>query len=278
MSEAGPLIVVGPGRVGRSVAGALARAARDVVLVGREAGPGRELLERPRLTLLFTVPDDALGGAAAAWAERLDGVPSAEGRVALHTSGADGPEILAPLRDRSFSVAGWHPLVSVAEPAPDALRGVTCVIRGDPDAVERGRRLAEVAGATALALEDVDGARYHAAAVFASNHLVACLAVAAEELAAATDGAGRLEHLLPLARSAVENVASRGLREGLTGPVLRGDVGSVRRHLEELPPRRAALYRELARELLALAGDGVADEARAELEALIGTGRTGRER
>ena len=276
MSEAGPLIVVGPGRVGRSVADALTRSARDVVLVGREPDPDPELLRRSDLTLLFTVPDDALGGAAAAWAERLADVPDSGGRVALHSSGADGPEILFPLRGRGVSVAGWHPLVSVAEPNPDALRGVTCVIRGERAAVERGRRLAERVGAEPLPLGDVDGARYHAAAVFASNHLVACLAVAAEELAAATDGAAGLEHLLPLARSAVENVASRGLREGLTGPVLRGDVGSVRRHLEALPPARAALYRELARELLALAGDGTADEAHAELEALIGTRRTGR--
>lgn len=271
MSEAGPLIVVGPGRVGRSVAGALEGKAGEVVVAGRDPGFPRGLLGRPGLTLLFTVPDDALATAAERWAGRFAGLAPAAGRVALHSNGAEGPEVLAPLRDPGFAVGGWHPLVSVASPDRDAFRGVPCVIRGDAAAVERARALSERVGGAALPLDEVDGARYHAAAVFASNYLVACLAVAADELAAATDGAARLEHLLPLARSALRNVASRGLREGLTGPVLRGDVGTVRRHLEELPPERVELYRVLARELLALAGDGLGDATRGELEALIGT-------
>lgn len=269
MSGAPSLVVVGPGRLGRSVAGAIEERGGRAALAGREPGLPDEALSRPGLTLLFTVPDDALAAAAAAWAGRFADLPPAEGRVALHSSGVDGAEVLDPLRARGFSVGGWHPLVAIAAPDPSALRGVACGIRGDEAAAARGRELAERVGATPLPLADVDGVRYHAAAVFASNFLVASLAAAVDELARATGGEARIEHLLPLARAALAGVEEHGLRDGLTGPVRRGDVGTVRRHLERLSPDRGALYRHLARELLVLAGDRLAEEDRRELERLI---------
>lgn len=277
MSGSAPLVVVGPGRLGSSVAAALEGRDGPVVLVGRRPDLPADLLVCPGLTLLFTVSDDALEGAVRSWSERFELLEPTPGRVALHSSGVDGPEVLDPLRARGFSVGCWHPLVAIPSPDPESLHGVTCGVRGEREAVERARELCESVGAAALRLHDVEAVRYHAAAVFASNCLVACLAVAVDELWAATEGEARLEHILPLARAALSGAAEHGLADGLTGPVCRGDAGTVRRHLTALDSERAALYRGLARELLALVEADLPEAERAALEAALRDGASGGE-
>lgn len=222
-------------------------------------------------TLVLCVPDDALPGVASAWADaapRGAGAgpdaadrPSAGSRsgasgvgdpapVALHTSGVHPPEVLAPLRSAGWSVGGWHPLTAVAAPRSDAFRGVTFGLSGDDPARSRGRVLARAVGGRWIQVGEGENARYHAAAVFASNFLVACLSVARRELEAASDAGEGLGPLLPLARSALENLEPGALESGVTGPVARGDAGTVRRHLAVLDPAARELYRRLARELL----------------------------
>lgn len=280
MSPATRLVIVGPGRVGRSLAAGLTTEEGEPALRGRPAD-GPDVEEGAPRTLVFAVPDDALAPAARSWAGALASAPgvdagpagaSGAGPVALHTSGVHGAGALAPLREVGFSVASWHPLTSLAAPSGDAFRGVTFAVSGDAAAAERARRLAERLGGRSVELEAGAHARYHAAAVFASNFLAACLAAAREELGAATGDRAGLDDLAPLARAALENVLELGLPEGLTGPVERGDVGTVRRHLEVLGPRRRGLYRELARELLAVVRDRLPAERRRELRELLGPG------
>lgn len=285
--------VVGPGRVGGSLAAALAGAGEAVELRSRSGAPAPALEAAPEVvgatglpspgeaaapTLVLAVPDDELEATASAWAAALEGTaadgsapadPDAPAPVALHTSGVHGPEVLAPLRAAGWAVGGWHPLTAVAAVDPDAFRGRAAGVSGDPAAVERGRTLSEAVGARPIPVDDGAHARYHAAAVLASNGLVACLAAAREELAAATGGRGDLEDLLPLARAALDHVEALGLDGGLTGPVDRGDAGTVRRDLEALGPERAGLYRRLARELLDLAGDRLPPDRRRALRELL---------
>lgn len=303
-------VVVGPGRVGGSLAAALAAGGEEVELWGRSGRPPPTVAERPGLryasglppapgadgdrpigTLVFAVPDDRLEAVATAWAAALEAdprpdvgsVPPPTGSdldaperaedesfsVALHTSGSHTPAVLAPLSTMGFSVGGWHPLVPVAGVDPDVFRGGAVGVSGEAAAVERGRRLAEAVSARPLAVQEGSHGRYHAAAVLASNGLVACLAAARDELEAATGGAGSLDDLLPLARKALENVEERGLDGGLTGPVDRGDSGTVRRDLEGLPAERAELYRRLARELLGVVADRLPAERRQALRELL---------
>lgn len=270
-----PVTVVGPGRLGQSLALALASAGLPVELRGRsgrapDAVSGSAgiryrtgVSSSPSPTLVFAVPDDALAAAARSWAGAADGgapdpdAPAGPGPVALHTSGVHPADALSPLRGAGYRAGLWHPLTAVAAPARDAFRGVPFGLQGDPPAVERGRELAARVGGRGLSVAPGEHARYHAAAVFASNHLAACLGLAAEELARATDGEGGLSDLVPLARAALRQVAERGLPGGVTGPVARGDAGTVSRHLEALPPHRRELYRGLARELLGVVEDRV---------------------
>lgn len=287
--------MVGPGSVGLSLAAALSDAGRAVAVFGRRpqrpaileahpdvgyraAAPAEEGADAPS-TLVFCVPDDALPSAASDWARALapDGrtAPSGgsardgEAPVALHTSGVHGADVLAPLRDAGRAVASWHPLTALSGPRADAFGGVTFAVEGDAAAARRARALAGAVGGRPMRLEPGASARYHAAAVFASNHLVACLAVAARELAAATGGEGSLDDLLPLARAAVDNLSGEDLAEGTTGPIARGDAGTVRRHLRALEPESADLYRRLARELLDVVEGRLEDRTAEELRRIL---------
>lgn len=300
----GRLLVVGPGRVGGSLALDLARSPDlRVALAGRGPEPPRlsaegseaaylpaghppelppappfpEAADPAPLGLVFCVPDDALADAARAWADALARAGARPGdpwspATALHTSGVHPGEALAPLRRLGAAVGSWHPAVAISTAAEGRFRGVTVGVEGDPGALEAGRRLAEALGARPVRVRPGEKARWHAAAVFASNHLLACLAVALREMKRAAEDPVDLEDLLPLARSALEGVARGGLAAGATGPVARGDAGTVDRHLASLDPETGSLYRGLARELLRLVGDRLPAARRETLEARLRTG------
>lgn len=284
--------VVGPGRVGRSLAAALSEAGRPVTVRGRASQPPPSLASLPGVayrqgapsasagppapTVVFCVPDDVLSEVAGAWAGSAAlpaGETASPEAVALHTSGVHAADALSAMRDSGWEVAAWHPLTALAEPRADAFRGVPFGVEGDGAAVERARELTRTVGGRPLRLEAGAHPRYHASAVFASNFLVACLSVATRELSAATGGAGSLEDLLPLARAAVDNLAGEGLAAGATGPLTRGDAGTVRRHLEALPEASAELYRGLARELLAVVEGRLAPREVEELRRVLRSSR-----
>jgi predicted short-subunit dehydrogenase-like oxidoreductase (DUF2520 family) len=115
-------------------------------------------------------------------------------------------------------------------------------------------RLVEGLGGRILRIAPGGKPLYHAAAVFASNYLVALLSVAERLLAeAGAGGEEGHEALAALATGAVRAAAGRGVVDALTGPISRGDAETVELHLARLSPSDALLYSTLARETLALA-------------------------
>ena len=287
-----PIVIVGEGRVGLSLAADLIDASGSTItVVGRSRDRPSFLRDLLRVTYLvtrvpeasfcesldkqigaegdpiviFCVPDDDLAAVAREWSESMDLTPSA----VLHTSGVHSAQALAPWRERGVAVAAWHPLVAVAAPSRGAFRGVWFGVDGDEVATRVGGELAEGLGGRTHVVRPEGRSHYHAAGVFASNYLVACLRIAVDSLRRASEDA-ELEALLPLAESALRNLGELGLRDGTTGPVARGDVRTVAAHLEVLDPRRAALYRGLGLELLELTGDrlepAVRDRLAAELD------------
>ncbi len=164
------------------------------------------------------------------------------------------------------AVGTLHPLVSFADPlvAVEGLQEVTFGIEGDEPARAAAARIARALGARSVILEAENMALYHAGAVMASNYVVA-LADAAQALLikAGVPAAEALPALIPLMTSVVQNLAQLGLPGALTGPVERGDVASVERHLESLAaraPELVELYRLVGRDVLRLA------RAKAKLE------------
>ncbi len=283
------LIIVGEGRIGLSLAADLADAPDfEPAVVGKSTERPTFLDRWPRvayltieepnlrmadwlsnerevradeLVVVFCVPDDALPTVCEWWSENSGLEPAA----VLHTSGVHSAAVFDSWRNLGVPAAAWHPMVAVATPTDGAFRGVWFGMDGDPAAAGIGRELAGRLGGRAHWVSPLARSHYHTAGVFASNYLVACLKVAVEELGLASDDAG-LEALLPLARSALDNLAELGLPEGATGPVVRGDIQTVMSHLQALDRHRAAVYRALGLELLELTGDRLDPVLRAALE------------
>jgi predicted short-subunit dehydrogenase-like oxidoreductase (DUF2520 family) len=219
LTDAG-VAIVGAGRLGR----ALALAMRGAEL--RVVGPlARGADASGAGIVLLCVPDSAIAQAARV---------IAPGRLVGHCSGASTLAPLAP--HEAFSL---HPLMTVSAGAPVSFAGAGCAVAGS---TERARTVA-VGLATRLrmrpfAIADADRILYHAAASMASNYLVT-LEGAAERLA----GLAGVERdlLVPLVRAAVENWATVGARQALTGPIVRGDVATAERQAAAVASRAPEL-------------------------------------
>ena len=283
------VVIVGPGRMGLALGAALlhAGAVERLTVFGRgmEAPPhpifepgdataeyrmGPQPLPPGTTILLLAVPDSAL--AEVAYDLGRAG-PAPPGCAAFHLAGALSTDVLAPLHSAGYAVGTFHPLQAVADPwiAGDRLMGAAFAISGEPAAVSAARRLADALGGLPLMIQPGRRPVYHAAAVVASNYLVALLSFSVRlmmETGVTEEEAVRA--LLPLVRGTLDNVEQLGVRSALTGPIPRGDVDTVRLHLARLSPEDRRLYCALGLELLRLSRMAGLDEQRAtELETLL---------
>ncbi|HEX7443601.1 MAG TPA: Rossmann-like and DUF2520 domain-containing protein [Acidimicrobiales bacterium] len=230
--------VIGPGRAGRSLALALTQAGwRSRPILGRGDDPS-PAASRADLVVIAT-PDAEIAEVA----RRIEPSPTA---VVAHLAGSLGLDVLAPPPRR----AAIHPLVAMPTPEVGAERlagGAWFALARDGDPL--GGRVVADLGGRSFVVADEDRAAYHAAAVIASNHLVALLGQV-ERVAA---GVGvPFEAYLDLVRATIDNVASLGPAAALTGPVARGDDVTLERHLEALDPSERPAYQamvDLARRL-----------------------------
>jgi predicted short-subunit dehydrogenase-like oxidoreductase (DUF2520 family) len=170
--------------------------------------------------------------------------------LVVHLAGSRGLEVFAELRARrpDVRVGALHPLQSIPSTSAglDRLPGSWAAIAGDPEV----EVLAELLELRAFRVADADRERYHAAAVVASNHLVALLGQV-ERLA---ESAGvPFDAFEPLVMASVANAFELGPRAALTGPVARGDLATVEGHLASMDPGERDAYRALAREAARLA-------------------------
>ena len=236
-ADAPPTVrVVGPGRAGTSLAHALRHVGWDVDLLDRGAQVARAA-EGVDL-LLLCVPDTAVAPVAAA----VRPVPTT---VVAHVAGALGLDVL----DGHERPAALHPLVSMpnAQVGAERLVGAWFATAGDTYV----HRVVTALGGRFVEVADADRVEYHAAAAIASNHLVALLG---QVQRVADDVGVPLEAYLDLVRGGVESVAAMGPAAALTGPVARGDVDMVRRHLDALPEVERPAYRAMALEAALLVG------------------------
>jgi predicted short-subunit dehydrogenase-like oxidoreductase (DUF2520 family) len=184
----------------------------------------------------------------------------AKNQILLHTSGANASgDILSAARAHVRALGTLHPLVSFADPrlAVEGMRTVAFGIEGDPPARRVAGRLVALLGARSVIVDSKNLALYHAGAVMVSNYVVALADLGKTLLIeAGVPQAEALPTLIPLMTSVVQNLAQVGLPGALTGPVERGDVSSVQRHLETLgtrAPQMVGLYKLMGREVLRIA-------------------------
>jgi predicted short-subunit dehydrogenase-like oxidoreductase (DUF2520 family) len=187
-------------------------------------------------------------------------------QVLLHTSGnRPAAEMLGHAREYVRGLGTLHPLIAVTD-APgtlENLRGAAFGIEGDDLGRTVAAKLVRMMGGRPLQLKSESMALYHTGAVVASNYVVALADLARSLLVAAgVPESEALPALLPLMSSAVRNLAEVGLPSAMTGPVVRGDVTSVERHvsaLEERAPDLLDAYRRLGQEVLRIARKRVPD-------------------
>jgi predicted short-subunit dehydrogenase-like oxidoreductase (DUF2520 family) len=191
--------------------------------------------------------------------------------VVLHVAGALDSQALAPLRAVCAGVAQMHPMISFASTrfTPGLARGHMHV-QGDRAAVARARWIARLLGMTARTIPGLDTIAYHAAAGLVANGGAALAAVGAELLGRAGVPVHVAPKMLgPLLRSVADNVEAIGFPEALTGPVRRGDLAGVEKHLATLRdklPKAVGLYLASAEAQLPLAraiGEAPAENFRA---------------
>jgi predicted short-subunit dehydrogenase-like oxidoreductase (DUF2520 family) len=260
--------IVGAGRVGLTLGRAFAAASWPVVAVAsrdpgrrdafRAAVPDARAFSEPagvldEASLIFlTVPDDAVAPVAAEL--RLY-----SGQALVHTSGLLASTVLEPAMAAGTEKASFHPLVAFADPdaALAALPGATIAVEGDPSLVRLLGELAEAIGAHPVRLPVEGKAAYHAAAVLAAGGFVALLdAIAELGRGAGLDEAGALAIYAPLVRQSLENAERLGIDTALTGPIVRGDLGTLAAHLaamHSLAPGAIGLYIAAARREITLA-------------------------
>ena len=267
---------IGTGPVGTALAVAFHRAGWPVgAVASRDVGrrerfvslvPGalafadaRTLPDACHLVFL-TVPDDAIRSVASSL--RLY-----SGQAIVHTSGALGAEVLAPALAAGTQAGSFHPLVAFAdvERAVAALHGATIAVEGEPPLVGLLAEMAETVGGVPVRLPPGSKPAYHAAAVLAAAGVVSLLDAIAElaRLAGLTESEA-LAVYVPLMEGTLDNARSLGIHAALTGPMTRGDVGTIEAHARTLvaqAPEVVQLHREITLRALAIA------EARGSIDA-----------
>jgi predicted short-subunit dehydrogenase-like oxidoreductase (DUF2520 family) len=258
--------IVGAGNLGTALARALQRAGYEIDVViarargaslkkaqrlARQLGAGASTdLSAVRAELIwFCVPDAEIARAARSLAKRIEW----KGRVALHSSGALTSDELTVLRSRGAAVASVHPLMTFVRSSGASLAGVPFALEGDPVAVRVARRIVQDVGGRAHSIRKKDKAAYHAWGTFASPLLTALLATT--EQVAALAGVSRKaakQRMIPILLQTLANYAAFGADGAFSGPIIRGDVDTVKRHLRVLRKRPAAseVYAALARAAL----------------------------
>lgn len=259
--------VVGAGRVGAVLGSALRAAGHAVVGASAVSAASAErvdamlpgvpvlavpdVVERAELVLL-TVPDDALADLVAGLAETGAWQP---GQLVVHTSGRYGTNVLAPALARGAIPLALHPAMTFTGTTLDLSRLVDCcfAVTAPGPVLAVGQALVVEMGAEPVVVAEEDRPLYHAALSHGANHLVTLVAQSAELLA----GAGVAEPgrvLGPLLQAALDGALRLG-DGALTGPVARGDAGTVAAHRDVLRTAAAAAgsadvldtYRVLAR-------------------------------
>ncbi len=269
--------IIGAGRVGSavgfllnkagySVAGVAARtlasAEKAAAFIGAGIPTADAVQAASQADIVFiTTPDRVIKsiGETLAAGGRLKA-----GSMIVHTSGAHTLDLLDAVKACGSHRAVLHPLQSLAsrEEGVRNLPGSYFRIEADPGAVETAQSLVRALGGIELAMpkwksDSESAALYHAGAVAVSNYFVALIDYGLKFYEAlGADKKEALKAVLPLIRGTLHNMETLGIPDALTGPIMRGDVETVRQHLAAMrgrTPHLVGLYRSLAQQTVAVA-------------------------
>ncbi len=257
------IAIIGPGNVARALAPWLHAAgyrvqeiiARPASLarargLARQVGAKAVALEKAKLAagvVWLCVPDDVIAACGRELAEH--GVWG--GKTVLHSSGALTSDELRPLRRRGAAVGSVHPMMTFVRGAhPHSAQGIPFAIEGDPAAVRVARGIVRDLGGEVVPIKAEYKPLYHALGAFASPLIIAELSVAERIARAAGIPRNKARRTIaPILQKTLSNYLHHGAAAAFSGPLVRGDLGTIRKHLDALrtvPGAREA-YLALAR-------------------------------
>ena len=220
--------------------------------------------------VFITTPDDTI-------AQVCGEVQWHAGQNVMHCSGAHSVDILEPARKLRAAVGSFHPLQTFADvdQAIENLPGSTFSLEAEEPLLSTLKELTLLLNSNWVELEPGDKVLYHAAAVFTCNYLVTLVKLALDlwrDFGVSSKEATRA--LLPLLKGTINNIENIGLPDCLTGPIARGDLGTIVRHLSALEARSPALlstYKELGLQTIpiALAKGKINEQKAEEMKALF---------
>ncbi|MBE9513272.1 MAG: DUF2520 domain-containing protein [Chloroflexi bacterium] len=241
------------------------------------ASNNQEVADRAELVFI-TTPDDAIAPVASQIKWHI-------GQGVVHCSGADSTEILEPAKKLDAHVGVFHPLQTFAsvEQAIENTPGSTFALEAAEPLLKTLKDMTTALGGHWIELKASDKVIYHAAAVIACNYLVTLVKLATDlwqTFDVPTNQA--TEALLPLIRGTIHNIETVGIPECLTGPIARGDIGTIKKHLDALhkaAPSLLTTYRELGLKTvpIALAKGRINEHQAEELKAILTTTQIGKE-
>jgi predicted short-subunit dehydrogenase-like oxidoreductase (DUF2520 family) len=226
----------------RKRAAVLARRSGARVALLQEAGPDSDII-------WICHTDDALKATARLLSRR----PGWKAKVVFHSSGALTSDVLSPLRQAGAYIASLHPMMTFVPGATPKMNEVPFAVEGDRKAVTMARRIVKDLGAEIFPIAKKAKTLYHALGSFSSPLLVATLVTAERVGRAAGLSASQTRNLmLPILRQTFRNYAEGGAAAAFSGPVKRGDLSTVGRHLRELKhvPGASEVYRALVKSAL----------------------------
>ena len=254
--------IVGPGNLGSALALELARIGypiRHIVSRSATNPHAKALARRVKATLItlgerpldadivwLTVPDDAIAEVA----RRLAASQSWRGEIVLHPSGARSSDELSALKKKGARVASAHPMMTFVRGRRPQWRGVPFDIEGDEVAVKAAHEIAAALGASPYVLEKRHKTLYHAFGSFASPLVIALMSAMEQVAESAGVPPGEAKRMVrPLLMRTLDNYFKKDAARAFSGPLVRGDVQTVRKHLEELKraPQAREVYLALAK-------------------------------
>lgn len=247
-----PVVLLGPGRLGQAVCRLLHKSGYEIrAIISRDLSRAKEAALfagcpdaattdltkiREGELVLLSLPDDHIGEMAKKLRKQSLLHPEA---VLIHFSGLHCAELLQDKEDASPPALSVHPLQTFADAESGAasLPGSPFSVEGTNHALPLGEELVRDLGGKPFRIKSEQKALYHAAACIASNYQVALAAMARDVMASCGfDEETAFDLLSPLMETTAKNLRALGPEKALTGPIARGDVKTVEKHLEAMKP------------------------------------------
>lgn len=277
---------IGAGTVGTALAARLSQSGYPIVAVASRSRKSAQKLSdavgfcpvfdsnqeaADHAELIFiTTPDDAIAPVVAE-------IEWHEGQKVVHCSGADSVASLQPAKEAGAKVGAFHPLQTFAslEQAIENMPGSTFALEAEEPLLAELKEMAAALGGNVVVLKASDKVLYHASAVIACNYLVTLVKLAGDLWQSfGVPPPQSTQALLPLLRGTLHNIETIGIPDCLTGPIARGDIGTINKHLDALAqtaPHLLPAYRELGLQTMPIAlAKGKIDQSQAkELETAL---------